>query len=74
MEDHYRALDLITHNGRIGETYFVSSENEMCNIEGANKIFGIFDVPNNLIECVSDRPGHDKRYALRPEKIQKELA
>jgi dTDP-glucose 4,6-dehydratase len=73
VEDHCTALDLIIHNGRIGETYLVSSENEMSNIEVVNKIMSILDAPNNLIEHVSDRPGHDKRYALSPEKIKREL-
>ena len=73
VEDHCIALDFILHNGRIGETYLVSSENEMSNIEVVNKILSILDAPNNLIEHVSDRPGHDKRYALSPEKIKKEL-
>ena len=73
VEDHCRALDLIIHNGRMGETYLVSAENEMSNIHVVNKILGILDKRDNLIEHVSDRPGHDKRYALNPEKIQKEL-
>ena len=73
VEDHCRALDLIIHNGRIGETYLVSAENEMGNIDVVNKILAILDKRDNLIEHVSDRPGHDKRYAMSPEKIQKEL-
>ena len=73
VEDHCRALDLIIHNGRIGETYLVSAENEMSNIDVVNKILCILNKRDNLIEHVSDRPGHDKRYALSPEKIQKEL-
>ena len=73
VEDHCRALDLVLHKGRIGETYLVSSENEMRNIDVVNKILSILDAPSNLTEHVNDRPGHDKRYALNPEKIQKEL-
>ena len=64
---------MIIHNGRIGETYLVSAENEMGNIDVVNKILAILDKRDNLIEHVSDRPGHDKRYAMSPEKIQKEL-
>ena len=64
---------VLWNNGRIGETYLVSSENEMSNIEIVNKILSILDVSNNLIKHVSDRPGHDKRYALSPDKIKKEL-
>ncbi|MCL4421019.1 MAG: dTDP-glucose 4,6-dehydratase [Candidatus Thermoplasmatota archaeon] len=73
VEDHCIALDLIIHSGRMGETYLVSSENEMSNIEVVNKILSILGAPGNLIEHVPDRPGHDKRYALSPEKIKKEL-
>ena len=60
-EDHCLALDLIIHNGRIGETYLVSSENEMSNIEVVSNIMSILGVEGNLIEHVADRPGHDKR-------------
>ena len=45
----------------------------MSNIAVVNKILSILNVPDNLIEYVSDRPGHDNRYALSPEKIRKEL-
>jgi dTDP-glucose 4,6-dehydratase len=73
VEDHCRALDLIIHNGRKGETYLVSSENEINNLEVVNMILDVLGEPNGLIEHVTDRPGHDKRYALSPEKIRKEL-
>jgi dTDP-glucose 4,6-dehydratase len=64
---------LIISNGRIGQTYLVSSENEINNIEVVNKILSILDVGTNLIEHVADRPGHDKRYAMSSAKIRKEL-
>ena len=73
VEDHCIALDLIIHNGRIGETYLVSSENEVNNLDVVNMILDILDAPYSLIEHVNDRPGHDKRYSLNPGKIQKEL-
>lgn len=73
VEDHCRAIDLIIHKGRIGETYLISSENEMSNIELVNNILNILDVSPGLIENVSDRPGHDERYSLDPEKIKTEL-
>ena len=73
VEDHCIALDLIIHNGRIGETYLVSSENEVNNLDVVNKILSILNAPCSLIEHITDRPGHDKRYALGPEKIRKEL-
>ena len=67
------ALDLIIHNGQLGVTYLVSSENEISNIDVVKMILGILDAPDRLIEYVSDRPGHDSRYALNPKKIRKEL-
>ena len=73
VEDHCIALDLIIHNGRIGETYLVSSENEMSNIEVVNKILSMLGIRRDLVKHVADRPGHDERYALRPEKIRKDL-
>lgn len=73
VEDHCRALDLILKKGKIGETYLISSENEMSNFDVVNKILSVLDAPSNLIEHVSDRPGHDKRYALCSEKIRKDL-
>ena len=73
VEDHCVALDLIIHNGRMGETYLVSSENEISNLDLVNKILSILDIRDNMIEHVTDRLGHDKRYSLSPEKIQKEL-
>lgn len=74
VEDHCRALDLILNKGRIGETYLISSENEMSNIAVVSKILNILDVPISLIQYVDDRPGHDERYSLNPDKIKKELA
>ena len=73
VDDHCSALDLIIHKGRMGETYLISSENEMSNIDVVTKILKILDIRGNLIEYVTDRLGHDKRYSLRPGKIQKEL-
>ena len=73
VEDHCRALDLILNKGRIGENYLISSENEISNIAVVIKVLDILNVPNNLIEYVNDRPGHDERYSLNPDKIKKEL-
>ena len=73
VEDHCIALDLIILKGRMGETYLISSENEMSNIEVVNKILSTLDAPSDLIKYIPDRPGHDKRYALSPAKIRREL-
>lgn len=79
--DHARAIDVIFHNGKIGETYNIGGNNEMTNIEIINKIIEIEDNllgrPNGyskkLITFVADRLGHDKRYAINSSKLQKEL-
>ncbi len=73
VEDHCRALDMIIHKGRIGETYLISAKNEMNNIDLVNKILSILGAPSSLIEHVDDRLGHDKRYSLNPQKIEKEI-
>jgi len=80
VEDHARALDLIAERGRIGETYNVGGRNERRNIDVVRTICAILDelVPANrprdeLIEFVTDRPGHDARYAIDASKLENEL-
>ena len=73
VEDHCKALDMIIENGRIGETYLISSENEKSNIDIVDMILKILGASDSLIEHVIDRPGHDKKYSLNPNKICKEL-
>lgn len=80
VDDHCYAIDLIFHLGKSGETYNVGGENEMTNIEIAEKICNFFNDKSdtdfdykNLITFVQDRPGHDLRYAIDSSKIQKEL-
>ena len=73
VEDHCRALGMIIQSGEIGETYLISSENEMSNVDVVNMILKILRAPDSLIEHVTDRPGHDKRYSLSPKKIRKEI-
>ncbi len=80
VEDHARALDLIAEQGRVGETYNVGGRNERCNIDVVRRICGVLDtlVPGNrpreeLIEFVTDRPGHDVRYAIDASKLEAEL-
>jgi dTDP-glucose 4,6-dehydratase len=79
--DHARAIDMIFHFGKIGETYNIGGNNEMTNIEIINKIIELEDELLNrpkdystkLITFVTDRLGHDKRYAINSNKLQKEL-
>lgn len=80
VEDHARALDLIAEKGRLGETYNVGGRNERQNIDVVLRICRALDnlAPSNcpreeLIEFVTDRPGHDARYAIDATKLETEL-
>ena len=81
VDDHCDAIELIFNNGNCGETYNIGGNYEISNIDLANIIIKIFDeiklnnsgASNKLIEFVSDRPGHDFRYAIDFSKIKKQL-
>lgn len=73
VEDHCRAIDLIIHKGEVGEIYNVGGHNERTNLEVVRTILEALDKPESLIEYVTDRPGHDLRYAIDPAKIEREL-
>lgn len=73
VEDHCRAIDLIIHNGRVGEVYNVGGHNEMTNIDIVKIILKELGKSEDLITYVSDRKGHDMRYAIDPTKIHNEL-
>ena len=73
VEDHCRAIDLILHNGRIGEIYNVGGHNEMRNIDIVKLILKELGKSESLITFVADRKGHDMRYAIDPTKIHNEL-
>ena len=73
VEDHCRAIDLIVHEGRIGDVYNVGGHNEMRNIDIVKLICRALDKPESLIVHVADRKGHDMRYAIDPTKIHNEL-
>ena len=73
VEDHCKAIDLIIHNGRVGEVYNVGGHNEKQNIEIVKIICKELGKPESLITHVGDRKGHDMRYAIDPTKIHSEL-
>ena len=73
VEDHCRAIDLITHKSRIGEVYNVGGQNEMRNIDIVKLIVHQLGKSEDLITYVSDRKGHDLRYAIDPTKIYQDL-
>lgn len=81
VEDHARAIDTIFHNGKIGQSYNVGGFNEWKNIDLVHLLCRIMDKKLNraegtsaqLISYVTDRPGHDLRYAIDATKLNKEL-
>ncbi len=73
VEDHCKAIDLIIHNGKVGEVYNIGGHNEKTNIDIVKMILKLLDKPESLITYVTDRKGHDMRYAIDPTKIHNEL-
>ena len=73
VEDHCAAIDLIVRNGRVGEVYNIGGHNERTNLGVVKTILKALDKPESLIHFVTDRPGHDRRYAIDPTKIETEL-
>ncbi len=73
VEDHCKAIDLIIHKGKIGETYCIGGDSEKTNTEIADILLNKLSHNKDMIEYVKDRPGHDFRYAIDSSKIKKEL-
>ena len=73
VEDHCSAIDLIIRKGKIGEVYNIGGHNERTNLEVVKTIIEELGKSEDLIEFVTDRPGHDRRYAIDPTKIHNEL-
>ena len=71
--DHCAAIDLILHKGKVGEVYNVGGHNERTNLEVVKTILKALNKPEALITYVKDRPGHDLRYAIDPQKLENEL-
>jgi dTDP-glucose 4,6-dehydratase len=73
VADHCRALDVVIQKGQPGEIYNIGSGNEKTNLELIRKLLELLDKPQSLIQFVTDRPGHDRRYALDIAKITRDL-
>lgn len=73
VEDHCSAIDLIIRKGKVGEVYNIGGHNERTNLEVVKTIIKELGKSEDLIEFVTDRPGHDRRYAIDPTKIHNEL-
>lgn len=73
VEDHCRAIDRIIHDGKVGDVYNIGGHNERTNLEVVRTIIRELGKSDALIRYVTDRPGHDRRYAIDPTKIKNEL-
>lgn len=81
VQDHVDAIDIILHDGEIGETYNIGGQNEMTNLDLVKHLCTIMDEKLDrakgssfsLVTYITDRPGHDKRYAIDSSKLQTEL-
>ena len=73
VEDHCKAIDLVIRKGREGQVYNIGGHNEMRNIDIVRLICRELGKPESLITYVTDRKGHDLRYAIDPTKIHNEL-
>lgn len=73
VEDHCSAIDLVIHNGKLGEVYNIGGNNERTNVHIVKTILAELSKPESLISYVEDRPGHDRRYGIDPTKTMNEL-
>ena len=73
VDEHCDAVYEILINGKSGQAYNISANNEISNMQIVNKILEIMGKSDDLIEFVEDRPGHDQRYSLDSSKIKNEL-
>jgi dTDP-glucose 4,6-dehydratase len=73
VEDNCRGILAVLERGRLGEVYNIGGEDAVQNIAVARKLLGLMGKPESLLSQVTDRPGHDRRYALRCKKMEDEL-
>jgi dTDP-glucose 4,6-dehydratase len=72
VDDHCRAILAVLDHGKVGEVYNVAGDCHLPNIEVIKRVLKIVGAPETLITRVADRPGHDRRYALRGDKLARE--
>jgi dTDP-glucose 4,6-dehydratase len=73
VDDHCSAILAVLEKGKSGEVYNIGARNERRNLEVAKSVLDALQKPHSLIQFVKDRPGHDRRYAIDPSLIEKEL-
>ncbi|EHS55292.1 dTDP-glucose 4,6-dehydratase [Paenibacillus kribbensis] len=73
VEDHCSAIDLVIHQGKLGEVYNIGGNNERTNVHIVKTVLEELGKPDSLISYVQDRPGHDRRYGIDPTKTMNEL-
>jgi dTDP-glucose 4,6-dehydratase len=73
VEDHCRAILMVMQKGRSGAAYNIGARNERRNLEVAESVLRKLGKPLSLIRHVKDRPGHDRRYAIDPSRVETEL-
>ena len=73
VQDHCEAIHLVLKNGKSGQSYNISSNNEIDNITIVEKILDMMGKSNDLMKFVDDRPGHDFRYSMNSDKLRNEL-
>jgi dTDP-glucose 4,6-dehydratase len=74
VEDHCRGILAVLRQGREGEIYNIGGNRSLPNLEVVQQVLALTGKPESLIEYVTDRPGHDRRYALSSEKLMRETA
>jgi len=73
VDDHCRAILLLLRRGRSGGTYNIGARNERRNLDVVHGVLDVLGKPRSLIQFVKDRPGHDRRYAIDPSLIEREV-
>ncbi len=72
VDDHCRGIRAVLEKGRVGEIYNIGGNRSLPNLEVVERVLELTGKPRSLIEYVKDRPGHDRRYALSSEKLERE--